>query len=55
MQLGAVETKDIRYVPAVESDFDFKALSNKVNSIEQKQNYMLIGLLLLLILTLTKK
>ena len=55
MQLGAVDTKDIRYVPTVESDFDFSTLSKKVNLIEQKQNYMLIGMLLLLILTLTKK
>jgi hypothetical protein len=55
MQLGAVDTKKMGYVPVVESDFDFNSLSKKVNLIEQKQNYMLIGLLLLLILTLTKK
>jgi len=55
MTLGGINTNKIGYVPAVESDFDFSALSKKINSIEQKQNYMLIGLLLLLILTLTKK
>lgn len=53
MTLGGLDTKKIGAV--TDSDFDFTALQNKVHSIEQKQNYMLVGLLLLLILTLTKK
>ncbi len=57
MTLGGIETKKMGYVPSPvgENDFDFSTLSKKVNSLEQKQNYMLIGLLLLLVLTLTKK
>lgn len=55
MNLGGIDTKKMGYVPAVESDFDFSALSRKVDSIDQKQNYLLIGIALLIILTLTKK
>lgn len=53
MNLGGIDNRKVGAVS--ESDFDFTALQNKINSIEQKQNYMLIGLLLLLILNLTKK
>ena len=53
MTLGGLDTKKIGVVS--DTDFDFSALQNKVNSIEQKQNYMMVGLLILLILTLTKK
>ena len=53
MTLGGLDKRKIGAVS--DTDFDFSALSNRVQSIEQKQNYMLMGLLLLLILTLTKK
>ena len=42
-------------IGVTESDFDFSALNNDVQAIKKQQQYMLIGLAILLILILTKK
>jgi hypothetical protein len=53
MMLGGLN-KDNR-IGVTENDFDFSVLQNDVKSIKQQQNYLLIGLAILLILILTKK
>lgn len=53
MMLGGLNTNG--KIGVTENDFDFSVLQNDVKSIKQQQNYLLIGLAILLILILTKK
>lgn len=56
MQLGAIipnqNSKPIGIVNS--NDFDFSPLEKRLGAIEDKQNYILIGLAILLLLTLLK-
>lgn len=53
MVLGGLNKQNIGSVSA--ADFNFDALSKDVDQIKQRQNYILIGLLLLLFLQLFKR
>lgn len=54
MQLGAIQPKQYAMGAVNASDFDFSGLETRFKAIETKQNYLLIGIALLLILTLLK-
>lgn len=54
MQLGAINPKQSTMGAVSANDFDFSAFETRIKSIEQKQNYLLIGIALLLLLTLLK-
>lgn len=53
MMLGGLDKGG--QIGVTESDFDFSSLNNNLQQIKKQQQYMLIGLAILLILILTKK
>ena len=54
MQLGALQPKQNTIGQIAMNDLDFTPIEKRLGAIETKQNYILIGLLLLLLLTLLK-
>lgn len=54
MQLGAINPKQTPIGAVSAGDFDFTPFETRIKAIETKQNYLLIGIALLLILTLLK-
>ena len=54
MQLGAINPKQTPMGQIVANDLDFTPFETRIKAIEMKQNYLLIGIALLLILTLLK-
>lgn len=54
MQLGALNPKRNNIGAVNSNDFDFTPIEKRLGAIETKQNYILIGLLILLLITLLK-
>ena len=54
MQLGAINPNKTQMGAVSANDFDFSTFETRIKGIETKQNYLLIGIALLLILTLLK-
>lgn len=54
MQLGAINPSQKAIGQIAMNDLDFTPIEKRLGAIEAKQNYILIGLLLLLLLTLLK-
>jgi hypothetical protein len=59
MQLGAINTNKLGYVPEnqnnfVQKDFDFTPMETRVKQLEDYQKYMMIALVLLALYTIFK-
>lgn len=54
MQLGAINPNKNTMGAVSAGDFDFTPFETRIKAIETKQNYLLIGIALLLLLTLLK-
>jgi hypothetical protein len=54
MQLGAITPKQTPLGQIAANDLDFSPFETRIKAIETKQNYLLIGIALLLLLTLLK-